>query len=1212
MQYLGNYRGIVFGRTDPNQSGRVKVWVPAAHREIYRSDIERIDGEDTNATKLFGGLSKKVVDYVSASLPWAEVAQPLVGGGGGSEYVYSGQSSVGDGPPQYTGTISVDKNRFADKEELRGYLLGAIRQSRLNDFMPEDGATYGVDGSAESWANYFYKLAEKESSFKVNESGNATVDPGGSYGLYQVSPKDGDRYGANPSGDDWTISQLYDPVVNTNTAIKIHERNVLRDGVIVLPSGKGAGGYFASISMSRIADDFKSGKWPPNNFTLNISDTVDSQKPANAFGGNTKDIGTVTNSGSARVFVGARNDILDKTGSFSSNPNDRKISLDFNAEDHSGGSGEPTKSFLLAVPSDLTSDERVHCDAYLAALSEFYKPIGGRANMGYETRGLGIIFTEPFFASDKEAASFIKDNSASYNQLLLNTLGKISGATFIAPHNNPNTGVKVGAAGSGAVMDLGGIRYSEFSWAMDTYIKPMSGGVTITESDAFGSVGNKHPEQVDEELVLKENGASEDAVTELTNLGIELYNKIELYKSKPTDLVKAEIEVLRVSRKGAWRSFNNETYPVGSSAEDVGKFSDLNNFINNLKDYTDKPDNNKVNPISRAIAHSPVSNVSRGSFTIPDVGSNVWVFFEGGDLDFPVVLMNNPSPQDYASAFGVGSPSVDLPQEGDSEAGIHRDKSLINGRGGSIETVGTTGNEAMKFTGYHGSSVGFDKMGLTEFVSGNKSQLIKADRFSTIRGDNSMFIGGDDDLLIRGDIFRKFGDVKKDIVIAKEIKSLHKPIHEKQQLFELKRTDASHSLDSSSLQERVGVNTTCPTCSGENTFTTQTNKAATFTAATSDGEPEDLSGGSSKVDERYATCEACFNCLGTGTSPWSAEGEFDLDERKNEIAGDINANSEKMSELENKLGSGGNITEYVTKSYTGFVGTELNDLNSIRVDPLGKRAMVGQFPSSDGRGVFPMYQATPHVEHVAVNGLTGGEYSLMVANKYSLLVGANGISQKTLGQYEIQGRILTISGDQVNISSNNEVSIDGGKLLKLTGDNMEIAPRTQTVGGKEYKNVAFNSGISVASNQVVKGGMFIEGETYMQHLTAPEEFHETETTISMGGMVAGVEIGRVVGNKVISVAAKNATVSAHSHIAAGPAMNLVKTNDDVRRVGSAAAESAPILAEPVEHGKPRGKGNRNASSYKHTRLFNLDEDCSKSSDNFDKIVDFISEGGLTD
>jgi hypothetical protein len=153
------------------------------------------------------------------------------------------------------GDVPVGTNGKIKPSDLQAYTEERIKNSKLNGYVPADGAKYGIDGSPKSWSNFFTKLAAAESGYNVNSTN--LDDPGGSYGLFQVAPADGKRYGANPTGQNWTVQQLRDPKVNTDTAIAIFERNTIKSGKIESAGGKGAGGYFAAASMRKISNNVR-------------------------------------------------------------------------------------------------------------------------------------------------------------------------------------------------------------------------------------------------------------------------------------------------------------------------------------------------------------------------------------------------------------------------------------------------------------------------------------------------------------------------------------------------------------------------------------------------------------------------------------------------------------------------------------------------------------------------------------------------------------------------------------------------------------------------------------------------------------------------------------------------------------------------------------------------------------------------------------------
>lgn len=174
-------------------------------------------------------------------------------------------------------TLTVGSNGKVNPQEMKSYLEQRIASSSLNGYVPADAAKYGVDGSPKSWANYFTKLSEKESGFEAGQTYKESFsDSNGrsvvSSGLFQVSVESVRGYGVGEGLSDNELQQkLFDPVYNIDAAIAIHEKQVLRHGKIEMSDGKGAGGYFASTSMRKIAADVAAGK--VDNFDRSVSPT---------------------------------------------------------------------------------------------------------------------------------------------------------------------------------------------------------------------------------------------------------------------------------------------------------------------------------------------------------------------------------------------------------------------------------------------------------------------------------------------------------------------------------------------------------------------------------------------------------------------------------------------------------------------------------------------------------------------------------------------------------------------------------------------------------------------------------------------------------------------------------------------------------------------------------------------------------------------------
>jgi len=143
-------------------------------------------------------------------------------------------------------TLQANPNGTVDPNKMQSYVESQIANSKLNGYVPKDGAKYGIDGTPKSWANYFVNLSNRESSLSVNTVGDVGKFSGNSNGLFQLSPGDAVNYGLN-GGQPFTQQQLSDPMTNTNAAIAITEKLVLKDGAIGSDSTTGAAKYWGPL-----------------------------------------------------------------------------------------------------------------------------------------------------------------------------------------------------------------------------------------------------------------------------------------------------------------------------------------------------------------------------------------------------------------------------------------------------------------------------------------------------------------------------------------------------------------------------------------------------------------------------------------------------------------------------------------------------------------------------------------------------------------------------------------------------------------------------------------------------------------------------------------------------------------------------------------------------------------------------------------------------
>lgn len=219
-----------------------------------------------------------------------------------------------------------------------------------------------------------------------------------------------------------------------------------------------------------------------------------------------------------------------------------------------------------------------------------------------------------------------------------------------------------------------------------------------------------------------------------------------------------------------------------------------------------------------------------------------------------------------------------------------------------------------------------------------------------------------------------------------------------------------------------------------------------------------------------------------GLSPSSYYGVWQTDPEKKMLNAKYASVLPKLAAIESTLGKGGTEVIEIEKNKIENIGLVMNDFGAIRVDMFGKMepAVVQVFPAYTR--IIP--SPSPLIEVVQVDDLPGGTYSLNVANKYNLLVGAGGVNMKSYGVINIAGAITNISGEQVNVGSALEVNIDGGKRLSLVADIVSIAQR-------ERQQVLIDSDLGVSGKTVIRGPVYVEGTLYYQESVCVGKMNNT-------------------------------------------------------------------------------------------------------------------------
>ena len=150
---------------------------------------------------------------------------------------------------------------------------------------------------------------------------------------------------------------------------------------------------------------------------------------------------------------------------------------------------------------------------------------------------------------------------------------------------------------------------------------------------------------------------------------------------------------------------------------------------------------------------------------------------------------------------------------------------------------------------------------------------------------------------------------------------------------------------------------------------------------------------------------------------------------------------------------------------------------------------------------------------------------------------------KTTGPLTISGTTVKLGGTKVNIGGAAGVAITSESNIDIMSPKIQLRSKRQ---------VYIGSSLGVDKNLVVKGGAFIEGETYVNHITAPLEIQETYQTKVYGQLVPGSVIGSItINDQSYEITAgdtpNNVVMYNHSHHFPNIPLTLKQSNKEVRQ-----------------------------------------------------------------
>ena len=493
---------------------------------------------------------------------------------------------------------------------------------------------------------------------------------------------------------------------------------------------------------------------------------------------------------------------------------------------------------------------------------------------------------------------------------------------------------------------------------------------------------------------------------------------------------------------------------------------------------------------------------------------------------------------------------------------------IINQRGGSLDIDNTTEQEKIKLSHRSGSNINFTNVVTSELATNNKQVNIVHDLFETVGNDKITFTGGDTSDRVGGNSFTIKGLASQSELDAYKLwKDTYSDVAKLNSEFKIKRGGVGYPNGNNTILE--GTRDDNPVIDSK-TYTVE-NKFSGYNGIPLRNKGVDEvvdystvpDKGKTKPAEERKIKEKDIN-QSAGSSGSNAPGVLEFGASKSAATenGDWAANvsaqkineailkiQDKLLAIEQQMGLGDDVS-YIKRNKIEQVGAEFNDYPSIRIDEKGRSQPFEMLVSETG--TYKNHDYIPHVEEVDnSSNFPCGNDDGVVGNRFSRTVGSGGIGLKTTGPMELGGTTLKAGFKKININSSHGIQIASENSLELQS--------LKTITLRTNRQVYVESSLGVKGNLIVGGGLSVEGETYLQHVTAPLEVQQTQDTILMGKFATDADRTLVIGQAhvggvfypVYANATDNLIVNyPHSHHFNNLPLRLGESNKDVRNMAA--------------------------------------------------------------
>jgi hypothetical protein len=179
--------------------------------------------------------------------------------------------------------------------------------------------------------------------------------------------------------------------------------------------------------------------------------------------------------------------------------------------------------------------------------------------------------------------------------------------------------------------------------------------------------------------------------------------------------------------------------------------------------------------------------------------------------------------------------------------------------------------------------------------------------------------------------------------------------------------------------------------------------------------------------------------------------------------------------------SGVDMTQAIDDKVT-IVGSNPNIFPSCRKDGAGRERKVVTTSATQGT----MEATLSYTECEAVDNAGdhhGGTYSMVAMNRFSVDSGGGGISLNSGGNVNLMagGGLANVVASECASIISNVVKVVSSEIVVVKGPELYV----------ESNNTTFTNSVKLSKNLVVQGGAFVNGELFVNHMTAPHQIMDT-------------------------------------------------------------------------------------------------------------------------